>query len=356
VTVGNEEPVYIAVELTLSGSNAPYGVDALRGVEMAIADRGDILKHPIKLIQADDLCSAEGGQAAAQQLVTDKQILGVIGATCSSATEKAAKVISDAGLVLISPSSTAASLTGPNTHQPGFLRTIYNDQSQAKLVADFAFNALGARTMATIDDGSTYSVGLQQEACQLFTQRGGTCVAQLTIQPGEDPAGAVAEIAKFQPDALYIPLYTKDGMNVTAAVFAAGLLNTSIIGSDGLKNTDFATKARNADGVYASGPGTDVSQAFIDKYKARYGEEPIAAFALQAYDAAMILFNAIAATAKTTGRDFLIQRSALRAAVYATANYPGLSGLISCSPLGDCAPSNIVIYQLDNRKFRVVYP
>jgi len=39
-----------------------------RGVEIAIDDKKDVLGHKIELIGEDDLCSAEGGQTAAQKL------------------------------------------------------------------------------------------------------------------------------------------------------------------------------------------------------------------------------------------------------------------------------------------------
>lgn len=357
IIVGNEEPIVIAVALTLSGSNAPYGVDALRGVELAIADRGTILNHPIELVQEDELCTPEGGQAAAERLVQNPKVIGVIGATCSGATEKAAKVLSDAGMVLISPSSTAASLTSQEFHQAGFLRTIYNDQSQAQLVAEFAFEALGARTMSTIHDGSSYSDGLQAEACRLFEQRGGECLAQMKIVSGSNPRPVVRQISNLEPEVLYIPLYTDDGMNVVSEAFSVGMLDVAIIGSDGLLSSDFANKARNADGIYISGPSElDKELPFFQKYKEHYGEEPIASYAAHAYDAAMMLFNAIELSVKTTGRDIIIPRTTLRAALFATADFTGLSGTLTCSRLGDCAPPNIVIYQLDNRNFRVIYP
>lgn len=357
VIVGNEEPVVIAVALTLSGPNAPYGIDALRGVEMAIADRGTILNHPIELVQEDELCTPEGGQAAAERLAQNPKVIGVIGATCSGATEKAAKVLSDAGMVLISPSSTAAVLTSEATHQEGFLRTIHNDLSQAKMVVEFAFEALDARSMATIHDGSAYSNGLQQQACLSFVQRGGECVAQKQITSGENVRAVMEEIAALEPEVLYIPVYTEDAMNILKELPISGLGNTAIIGSDGLLSTDIATKAQNADGIYVSGPSTiELDESFLQKYEEAYNEKPIAVFAAQAYDAAMILFDAIEVSVKTTGRDILIGRTALRAALYATVDYQGLSGTLTCSLLGDCAPPNIVMYQLLNGEFEVIYP
>ena len=127
VPVKDDGKITIAVALTLSGADAPYGIDALRGVEIAIADYGKVLNHDVELIQEDDQCSAVGGQTAATHLAANPAVIGVIGTTCSSAAVPASKILTDAGLVMISPSSTAASLTSTQSHQAGFLRTIYID-------------------------------------------------------------------------------------------------------------------------------------------------------------------------------------------------------------------------------------
>ncbi len=358
VTIGSGEPITIAVALTLSGPDAPYGIDALRGVELAIADRGKILNHPIELIQEDDLCTAEGGQAAAERLAENPKVLGVIGATCSSSSETAANVLTEAGMVLISPSSSAASLTSAESHQQGFLRTIQNDKSQAKMVADFAFTALGARTMATIHDGTPYSDELQAEACAIFEALGGRCVASYLLESGTNPQSALSHIRLFNPEVLYYPLYTTDGVAVTKQAAAAGLENAALISSDGLLSSDFVSLTEGfSEGMYISGPSVlKIEPSFYEKYEARYGEKPIAVYAAQAYDAAMMLFNAIEVAAKTTGRDIYLPRQNVLAALYATRDYQGLSGILTCSPLGDCATPNVVIYQVRGLEFKPIYP
>ncbi|MFZ5857490.1 MAG: branched-chain amino acid ABC transporter substrate-binding protein [Chloroflexota bacterium] len=359
VTIGSGEPIVIAVELTLSGPDAPYGIDALRGVELAIADHGGkVLNHPIELVQEDELCSAEGGQAAAERLVQNPDVLGVIGATCSSASETAAKVLTEAGLAMISPSSSAASLTSEDGHQAGFLRTIQNDKSQAKMVAEFAYHALGARTMATIHDGSPYSNELQSEACAIFSALGGKCVASYHLESGTNPQGALQHILLFNPEVLYYPLYTNDGVAVTRQAVETGLKNTALIGSDGLHSTDFVSLTKGfSEGMYISGPSViKIEPSFYEKYEARYGEKPIAIYAAQAYDAAMMLFRAIEASAKTTGRDIYIVRKTVLAVLYSTKGYQGLSGTLTCSPLGDCATPNVIIYQVRGSEFAPIYP
>jgi branched-chain amino acid transport system substrate-binding protein len=358
VVVGAGKPITIAAALTLSGSNSPYGTDALRGIEIAISDHGDLLGRSIELIREDELCSEAGGEAAATALAAKPEVVGVIGPTCSGAAVSAAKILTEAGMVLISPSSTAASLTSATEHQEGFLRTIYNDKSQAHLVAEFAFQVLGVRTMATIHDGTPYSMELQEEACLTFEQLGGQCLAQAQIKPGQDVTVPLEKIAALKPEVLYFPVYTADGVQITKNLATMGLINVALIGSDGLLSSDFISQAKSgAQGMYISGPSTlKVDPSFYDKYQARYGEKPIAVYAAQAYDAAMILFSAIDKVAVRKGSTLYIPRQALRDALYHTSNFPGLSGTLTCSPLGDCAAPNIVIYQLHGNDFKPIYP
>lgn len=358
VIVPAGKPLTIAAMLTLSGPNASLGTDALRGVELAIADRGKVAKHNVTLIQEDELCSPEGGQAAAERLAQNADVVGVIGATCSGASGAAAKPLTDAGMVMISPSSTAATLTATGTHQAGFLRTIYNDTTQAGAVAQFVYEALGARTMAGIHDGSSYSQGLVEEACAEFKEYGGQCVAQYQIASGTSPLGALGHIKLFNPEVLYYPLYTADGAAITELAAKSGLPNAALIGSDGLLSADFISQVQDeAQGMYVSGPSnTKLDPAFSQKYEARYGEKQIASYAAPAYDATMMLFNAIEKVAKNSGGRLIIPRQALREALYATRDYKGLSGTFTCNPLGDCAFPNIVIYQAEGLEFKPIYP
>ncbi|HUH96894.1 MAG TPA: branched-chain amino acid ABC transporter substrate-binding protein [Anaerolineales bacterium] len=361
VEVGNAESIQLGILLTLSGSNSVLGNDALQGVSIAIADKKQVFGHSVVLVKEDDQCSQAGGQQGASQLAANPKIVGVIGATCSSASEPAAKILSGVGLVLVSPSSTAPSLTDPATHQPAFLRTIYNDKAQGEAVANFAFNVLGARYMATIHDGTPYPKQLQEVACQSFEQFGGQCVRQVAITSGQDMAAALLSIAASRPDVIYYPVYTADGVKITQEAAAAGLANVTLISSDGLFNASFIQQSEPAsEGMYLSGPaGVQESQDFLAKFKAQFGGEPAASYHLQAYDAAMMLFNAIekvAVPVSSNSNGISIPRQALRQALYATQNMQGLSGMISCSPTGDCAQPNIEIFQVVNSQFKPIYP
>ncbi len=359
ITVGNQESIKIAVLLTLSGPEEPYGVDSLRGIEIALAEKQTIVGHKIELIKVDDHCSPDGGLAGAQQIVKDPSIVGVIGATCSGASAAAVSVISQAGLTMISPSSTAPSLTTPQDHQSGFFRTIYNDRAQGKAVAEFAFKVLGLRTMSTIHDGQPYSKELQATACENFEKLGGICLGKIQIESGSDISAQILWLSKLHTEVLYFPIYSADGKAILDLVHKNGI-TSALISSDGLMSTDFVQQsADQARGMYLSGPSPmSASQNFIDKYQQEYLEAPIAPYHLQAYDAAMILFNAIEQSVLPTATNgaLLIPRSAIRSRVAGVRGFAGLSGPMTCSIYGDCAEPKITIYQVQNNIFTPVYP
>jgi branched-chain amino acid transport system substrate-binding protein len=199
---------------------------------------------------------------------------------------------------------------------------------------------------------------LQEEACAVFETLGGLCVEQFQLASGTSPLGALERFRLSEAEVAYYPLYTTDGVNVTNRIHEAGMENIALISSDGLLSPDFlAQVGQNAEGMYLSGPSASKGDpAFYEKYEKTYGEKPIAVYAAQAYDAAMMLFDAIEKTAIRRGGTLYIPRQALRDALYATRNFQGLSGTLTCSALGDCAAPNIVIYQVRGGKFEAIYP
>src|SRR4030065_2793457 len=86
VTIAPDEPVHIAYAMVISGADATLGIDSRNGAEIAVSDKGGkVLNHDIKFDGEDDLCSAEGGQAAGTKLAADSYIVAVLGTSCSSA-------------------------------------------------------------------------------------------------------------------------------------------------------------------------------------------------------------------------------------------------------------------------------
>lgn len=344
VELAPDEPIRIAYMLTVSGGTATLGEDSRGAIEIAIEDRGQIHGHSIELTGEDSGCSAEGGQTAAQAVAADTKVVGIIGTNCSSEATAGLPIISEAGLLMISPSNTAPALTDPaQTWKPGYYRTAHNDLFQGRIAAEFAFNELGAKTAATIHDGSPYADQLQQVFAKTFEELGGTITAREAINVGDtDMSSVLTNIAAGAPEVLYFPIFNPEGPFIVAqSRDIPGLENAILMGSDGLLASDFAPAAGpNAVGAYLSGPYVTGAayDEFLAKWDKKFGGTPPSGFHAFAYDGTNMLLDAINAVAKK-GEDgsLSIGRQALRDYLTNLKNFNGLSGSLSCTPNGDCA-------------------
>jgi branched-chain amino acid transport system substrate-binding protein len=356
VEIGEGQPVRVAYSFVISGANESLGTDTKRGVEMAAEDKGEILGHTIEVIGEDSLCSAEGGQTAAQKLAADTSIVGVVGTNCSSAARAAIPVLCGANLPTISPSNTAPDLTDPG--RPAdyncYLRTAHNDLVQGKAAADFA-KAMGVTKAATIHDGSIYADQLQQVFANEFEAAGGTITAREAVDVGATEMGSMlSRIAATEPEFIYYPIFIPEGAQITSqARQTPGLEDVMLMSADGTFSPDFWEAAGgSATGIYHSSPDFSAFgsgyQDFLAAHQAKFGEAPIAPFHAHAYDAASLILEAVEKVAVQDGDTLYVGRKALRDALFATSDHAGLTGNLTCNEYGDCADPKIVVYETMN--------
>jgi branched-chain amino acid transport system substrate-binding protein len=343
--------------MVIAGPDETLGIDSRTGVEVAVALKGQVLGHDVQLTGEDEGCSAEGGQAAGTKLAADPSIVAVIGTSCSSAARVAVPLLSQAGFVIISASNTAPDLTrqgDPNQH-PGYLRTAHNDEVQGAAAAKFAFEKLGVKKAATIHDGSLYAESLQAVFAKTFKEMGGEITSQEAVDPNAtDFKSVLTSIAAGGPEFIYHPIFVKAGsLIINQAKQVPGLEKVYLMGADGMFSPDVPEGAGDAvEGTYVSSPdlaafSADYKTTFLPKYKELSGaENPVSIFHAHAFDAANMIFAAIEKVAVQDADGTLhIPRQALRDAMYATKDYPGLTGNLTCTPTGDCADPKIAVYE-----------
>ncbi|MCW5876163.1 MAG: branched-chain amino acid ABC transporter substrate-binding protein [Anaerolineales bacterium] len=345
VEVGPGESLEIAYALTVSGATAFLGEDSRGAIEIAVAEWGEIHGHAIALSGEDTGCNIEGGQAAGVRLAAQPNLLAVIGTNCSSEAVGGLPAISEAGLLMCSPSNTAPGLTDPNENwAPGYFRTAHNDLFQGRVAAEFAYNELGARTAATIHDGSPYAEQLQAVFASVFAELGGTVTFQGAVNENDtDMRAILTSIAADSPDALYYPIFEPAGNFITAqSSEISGLEDTVLMGADGLFADGFPGRSGpNSVGMYLSGPYVAAGSAyddFLGKWADQIGGVPPSGFHAHAYDCTNMVLTAIQSVAQV-GADgtLLIGRQALRDAMSATSGFAGLTGNLTCNEYGDCA-------------------
>ncbi|MCP4963521.1 MAG: ABC transporter substrate-binding protein [Actinomycetia bacterium] len=351
----------------ITGDVAFLGIPNQRGVEFAIEDYGQIKGFGISMgTGLDDLCSADGGQAAAQTIVADEQVIGVIGTSCSGAATAAAPLISEANMVMISGSNTSPALTSDQqgnageNYNVGYYRTAHNDLFQGAAMAKFVYEELGLTTAAAIHDGDPYTEGLATAFANAFTELGGE-VTTITGVAKEDTdmVPVLTEVAAAEPAALFFPIFQPAGDFVAdQAPGVSGLENTVLLAADGLLVDGFL-ELEQSEGMHFSGPdvrfGENTNQGtgktandFLAAYEATHGEAPSAPFWGHSYDATTLLLDAIDAASYMDGDTLVIDRAGVREHLNMVRNYSGIIGTINCDDFGDCGSQRITIIKHDS--------
>jgi branched-chain amino acid transport system substrate-binding protein len=366
IELAEGDPLIIGTALVITGANESLGLDSQYGAEVARSLKPEIAGHTVEFNHQDDGCSTEGGTAAARALVSEENIAGVIGTSCSSAGIPAAEITSAEGVLLVSPSNTAPSLTAPDTHEAFYARTAHNDSIQGAAMAQFVSEVLGLTTAATIDDGSAYADQLAAVFAEEFSSTyGGTITAEEAVTVGQtDFTGVLENIAADSPEFLYFPIFVAEGALITQqARETAGLDDTVLGGADGILTPDWvAASGDAANGVYLSGPdlafsGDFYADEFLPAYTDVSGEdEPISVFHAHAFDAYNMLAQAIEAVAFTDGGTTYIPRSDLRDAFFGISGFAGITGTLTCDENGDCADAKISVSEVVDGDFERVWP
>ena len=360
IDIPPDKPVEIGILQVLSGGLRAQGQMQVRGVEICLAKRGNrLLGHPVQLHIADSGCSGEAGINAALSFTTNPKIVGIIGTYCSSAATAAVEFVSKAGMVMISGTNSAPSLTSINgkpgdNWYPGYFRTMYNGIIMAEMAADFAFKALDVKKAATINDGDNFTLELTKEFERNYTELGGEIVKSIGINKGDkDMKPALEALAYSKPGLIYFPLFEPEAVCVIEqARDIAGLENIILIGSGGANSETFLNSVGDSGmGFYLTATDS-ISSKQKDKlyldYESKYGEKPIHFSLPYVYDAASLLFAAIESAAiKKADGTLHIGRAALRKALYGTDGYQGISGRLTCDKFGDLFGGSYSIIRFD---------
>lgn len=357
IAVAPGAPIEIGTLLATSGDAATMGTDSLRGVELAVdyldgkldGKPGKLLDHDVQLVNVDEGCTADGGAAGARLLANETQLAGVIGTNCSvAALGGAAETLSDRGVLLVSPTNTDPALTAAGTHQPFYVRVAPNAALVGMVAADFAHDKLEALTAVTLHDAVEGSGGGAAAFQARFEARGGTVAGSRAIGGAGVFRDVLQGMGGPRPDVVYYAapeVAPSCGLLPRAAAGVPGLAATAVVASGGCLDARYLqVGGAPATGTYVAGPdpavidtGEFYREEFLPAYQEQWGSSPQPE-AVYAFDAASVLFDAIvrAATQREDG-SIRVGRTDLRDAIYATKEYFGMTGTITCTPLGDCA-------------------
>jgi branched-chain amino acid transport system substrate-binding protein len=328
----------------LTGPYAQDGTDIKQGVLTAVEVYGPVKGFDkVEVLPEDSACDGGKATMAANKLI-NSSANAVIGAYCSSATEPAQIPLMEAKVVMITPASTNERLTAKGYKY--FFRMPPRDDVQAWSTVQFIEKKLKAKTIALIDDKQTYTAGLTSNIKKFAGEKNLVeVVAHEHIAPGDSDFTAVlTKLKKVNPDVIYMSVYQPEGSKMIMQARKLGL-TSEFLSEDAVYHPKFLEVAgENAEGVYltfAKAPETQARKDFEETYKKKWGVDSIGSYAYYAFDAGMMLLEAIE-KAGTTDPDLL--QEAIRG-----NEWSGVSGPIKFDEHGDRKIAHIVWVVKDNK-------
>lgn len=348
--VSNDE-IRIGEFASLTGSTATFGQSSHNGTLLAIDEikaSGGLLGKKVSLITEDDQSKQGEAAAVVRKLISRDKVIALLGEVASGRSLEAAPIAQENKVPMISPSSTNPRVTEERDY---VFRICFTDPFQARVLATFAASKGWKKVAVLTDKKQDYSVGLTEFFTQHFTENGGQIVANQTYQSDDTDFNAqLTSIKSTNPDMIFVSGYYTEAGLIAKQARQLGL-NMPMLGGDGwdsptLIEVGGAAMEGNFFSNHFSIENKDPAiQAFVKRYQDKFGEAPDAMAAL-GYDSAMILADAIKRAGTTESKP-------LRDAIAATANYPGITGVITLDENRN-ATKPAVILTIQDGKFKFV--
>jgi branched-chain amino acid transport system substrate-binding protein len=338
----SSDKIKIGVYMPLTGGTATFGISSTNAIKMATEEvnaAGGINGKQVELFIQDTRSEAQEAATVVSKLVTQDQVHAVIGEVGSSRSIAAAPICQSNKIPMLTPSSTNPEVTKKGDF---IFRSCFTDPVQGEAIAKFAVNTLKVKRAALlIDKKNDYSVGLGKFIADTFKKLGGEIVIEQAYQEGDsDFNGQLTAIKGANPDVIFLPgYYTEVGL-VAQQARKQGI-TAPIVGGDGWDSQRLYEIGGQAlvgsyfSNHYSVDDPDPAVQKFVSAYKEKYGNVPDA-LAATAYDAARIMFDAIKRAGSTNG-------TAIRDALAKTANFPGVTGVVTLNSNRDAVKPIVMI-------------
>ena len=357
---GAEKTLKLGVIAELTGDMPAVGTSCKNAAELAVKEvnaAGGLQvgkeKMKVQLVVEDNAGKADQSAAAAQKLITQDEVLAIVGPNASRYAIPASEIAESSETVLITPWSTNPKTTlDANTNQPKkyVFRACFIDPFQGGVLAKFALEKLKAKKAAVLYDvASDYNKGIAEVFKTNYEKLGGKIVAFETYTTNDkDFSAQLTKIKDTKPDVIFLPNYYSE---VPLQVQQAKRLGISVpfIGSDSWGSNELLTLGgADLNGYYFSthysaDNAAPVARKFIDDYEKAYDAKPDDVAALT-YDAFGLLFGAIRTAAK-------VDREAIRSALSVLPEYKGVTGNMSFRADSRDPVKSAVILQIKDGKF-----
>lgn len=306
----SDDVLKIGLVYTLSGPPAALGEQARDGFMLFAEKIGEIGGMETEIIVVDDEGRPDLAADKARELVQRDEVDFVVGPIFSNILMAIHQPVTSTGTVLISTNAGTSTLAGEGC-TPNFFTTSYQNDQNHEVMGAYA-EKQGYQNVFLMTPN--YQAGKDSQAGFKNSYTGGTAGEIYTELGQLDFSSELAQIAAFQPDAVFTFMPGGMGVNLVKQYSQAGLTSIPFLSAFTVDETTLPATQDAALGLlgganWAPDLENAANETFVTEYIAKYEHVP-GTYAMQAYDAAQLIDSAV----RKVGGD-LTDRAALLAAI-----------------------------------------
>ncbi len=344
--------IKIGINAPLTGDIPKVGEGTKFAAEMWLEDIGGQLTvggktYKVELVIEDNESKAESAVAANTKLITQDQVLVIVGPQASKQAIPAGEVANNLETPMISPWS-----TNPRTtkDRPWVFRAPFLDPFQGRIMAKFVTEEFGFTKAAVLYDvASDYPKGLAEFFKQAWEELHGpgSMVAFETFTTKDrDFSAQLTKIKESGAEFFFTPQYYDEVPLIVKQAHELGW-DKPIVGSDSWGSAELMKlcgddcKGLFFSTHYAAAGAKGKTKEFIDRYNAKYGYVPDDVAALT-WDTMLLVQTAIQNCGKITG-DIKADRKCVRDALAGIEKFEGITGTMMFTPDGDPIKCAVIV-------------
>ncbi len=359
---GKEKPIKIGINAPVTGDIPKVGEGTKYAARMWLEDvkaAGGITvggkKYPVELVIEDNESKAESAVAVTTKMITEDEILVMVGPQASKQAVPAGEVANNYKTPMISPWS-----TNPNTtkDRPYVFRACFLDPFQGPVAANFVTKEFKFTKAAVLYDvASDYPKGLAEffkQAWEKLHGAGSVVAYESFTTKDTDFSSQLTKIKTSGAQFLFTPQYYNEVALIVQQAHELGFKNP-IVGSDSWGSAETVQLCgKDCYGLffsthYAAAGAKGATKAFIDRYNKKYGYIPDDVGALT-WDAMRIVQQAIQSCGKITG-DIKKDRQCVRDAMAKIKDFEGITGKMTFTEEGDPIKCAVIVRISDKGEF-----
>lgn len=337
-------PIKIGVLFPLSGDAAYLGENGRTALSIGVDElnaAGGVEGRPIELVFEDGKCDGKEAVNAANKLIDIDKVSAVIGGICSAETLAIAPLAESAMIPLVSPASTNPKITEAGDYT---FRFVASDLVQGRYAAEYVYNTLGKKKVATIYCLADFCVGIKDVFASRFKELGGTILGEEGVsQDSRDLRTQITKVKALNPELVYFVGYTQGSiiglkqmreLGVTVPVFGSDAWDDAKIPSD--------AGAASEGAMYTVAANQALPQSFTDEMSRRTNGQDIVVYSPRAYD----ILKALAMIMERVGTDGV----KVKAELYGLTDYQGIADKYSLDDNGDLEGGSFTVKKYSGGK------